>query len=86
MEEELEVALNFLRRTTTSIAKPRPYVIAISYSKEKVEIKPQLVIEKPLQSISASRLMEEGELQQPVVEEQPQLIHASKLVEEEELQ
>jgi len=29
LEEELEVALKFLRRTTTSIAKPRPYVIVI---------------------------------------------------------
>jgi hypothetical protein len=51
-----------------------------------VEIGPQLVIEEQLQSISASRPVEEEELQQPIVEEQLQLVHVSRLVEEKELQ
>jgi hypothetical protein len=38
LEEELEVALNFLRKTNTSIAKPIPQVIVISNSEEEVEV------------------------------------------------
>ncbi len=47
LEEELEEALNFLRRTTTSTSKPTPQVIVIS-DLEEVEIKLQLVIEEQL--------------------------------------
>jgi hypothetical protein len=41
LEEELEVALNFLRRPTTFTTKPTPQVIVISNLKEEVEIKPR---------------------------------------------
>ncbi len=39
LEEELEIALNFLRKTTTSTTKPTPQVIVILYLKEEVDIK-----------------------------------------------
>jgi hypothetical protein len=48
LEEELKIALNFLRITITSIVKPTPQVIVISYSKEEVDIRPQLVVEEQL--------------------------------------
>lgn len=50
-----------------------------------MEIRPQLAIDEQLQTVSASRPMEEGELQQHVVEEQPQLVLVLRLVEKEEL-
>jgi hypothetical protein len=40
LEEELEVALNFIRKTTTSTTKLTPQIIVISYSDEEVEITP----------------------------------------------
>jgi hypothetical protein len=71
LEEELKVALNFLRRTTISTTKLAPHVIVISYSKKEEDIKPQLAIEEQLQLVFTSRPMGKGELQQPIVEEQP---------------
>jgi hypothetical protein len=47
LEEELEEALDFLKRTTTSTSKPTPQVIVISDLKE-VETKLQLVVEEQL--------------------------------------
>jgi hypothetical protein len=44
LEEELEVALNFLRKTTTFTTKPIPQVIIISDLEEEVEVGPQLVV------------------------------------------
>jgi hypothetical protein len=61
LEEELKIAFNFLKNTTTSTTKPTLQVIVILDSKEEVEILPQFY---------ASRPMEEEELQQDVVEEQ----------------
>jgi hypothetical protein len=49
--EELEVALNFLKRTITFTATSAPQVIIISNLKEEVEIIPQLVVEKQLEPI-----------------------------------
>ncbi len=69
--EEIEVTLNFLRRTITSIIKPAPHVIIILDSKEEMEIRPQPIVDEQLQLVFALRLVEEGELQQPVVEEHP---------------
>jgi hypothetical protein len=46
--------MNFLKRTTTSIAKLALQVIVISYSEEEMEIGPQTVIEEQLQSVFAS--------------------------------
>jgi hypothetical protein len=62
LEEELEATLNFLRRTTTSTTKPTLQVIIISDSNEEVGNGPQLVIEEQLQSVFASRHVEEEEL------------------------
>jgi cell division protein FtsX len=86
LEKELEATLNFLKRTITSTAKPIPQVIVISNSKEKVEIRPQPVVEEISQSIHVLRPMEEVKLQQHVIEEQPQLIPILRLVEEKKLQ
>jgi len=86
LEEELEVAQNFLKRTTTSIAKPIPHVIVISNLEEEVEIRSQFVVEEISQLVSTSRPVEEGELQQPIVEEQPRLILVPRPVEGKELQ
>jgi hypothetical protein len=86
LEEELEAALNILKRTIMFTTKLVPHVIVISDSKEEVEIRPQPIIEEISQLVLASRSMEEGELQQPVVEEQPQLVLVPKHVEEKELQ
>ncbi len=69
MEEELKVALNSLRRTTTSTTKPAPRVIIISNLKEEVEIEPQHVIEEQLQIIFTLGPVEEEELQQLVAKE-----------------
>jgi len=60
LEKELKATLNFLRRTTTFIAKLVPQIIVISNSKEEMEIKLQLVIEEQLQSICALRCVEKG--------------------------
>ncbi len=49
LEEELDVTLNFLRITTTSIAKLTPHVIVISDSKENMEIRLEPIIEEQLQ-------------------------------------
>jgi uncharacterized protein YheU (UPF0270 family) len=46
LEEELEVALNFLKRTITFTIKQAPQVIVISNLEEEVEIKPQPIVEK----------------------------------------
>jgi hypothetical protein len=46
LEEELERALNFLRRTITSTSKPTAQVIIISDLEEEVEIRLQLVVEE----------------------------------------
>jgi hypothetical protein len=46
LEEELKVALNFLRRIAISIAKPVLHVTIILNSKEEVEIGPQPIIEE----------------------------------------
>jgi hypothetical protein len=54
--------------------KPILQVIVISDLEEEVEIRPQHVVEEISQLVLVSRLVEEGELQQPIVEEQPQLI------------
>ncbi len=62
LEEELEVTLNFLKRTIIFITKPASQVIIISNLEEEVEIRPQIVIKKQLQSIFASKPMEEEEL------------------------
>lgn len=62
LEEELEVTLNFLKRTIIFITKPASQVIIISNLEEEVEIRPQIVIKEQLQSIFASRSMEEEEL------------------------
>jgi hypothetical protein len=40
LEEEVEVTLNFLRRTITFTVKPTPQVIVILDSKEEMEIRP----------------------------------------------
>jgi hypothetical protein len=69
LEEELKVALNSLRRTTTSTTKPAPRVIIISNLKEEVEIEPQHVIEEQLQIIFTLGPVEEEELQQLVAKE-----------------
>jgi hypothetical protein len=50
--------LNFLRKTTTSIAKLVPQVIVIS-DLEEMEVRPQHVVEEQLQLIFTLRLMEE---------------------------
>jgi hypothetical protein len=60
LKEELEATLNFLNRTTTSIAKPTPHVILISNSKEEMEIKLEPVVEEQLRSVFASRHVEGG--------------------------
>jgi hypothetical protein len=46
LEEELEATLNFLRKTTIFTTKLAPHVIVISYSKEEVEIRPQLDVKE----------------------------------------
>jgi hypothetical protein len=46
LQEELQVALNFLRITTTSTPTPTPQVIVISNLEEEVEIIPQFVVEE----------------------------------------
>ncbi len=51
-----------------------------------MEIRPQPIVEKQLQSIPASRPVEEEDLQQPIVEEQPQLVLTSRPVEKKKLQ
>ncbi len=85
MEEELETTLNFLRKTTTFIAKLVPQVIVILDSKEKVKVGPQLVVEEQLQSIFVLKPMEEEKLQL-VVYEQPQPIPTLRPMEEKKLQ
>ncbi len=70
LEEELKIAFNFLKNTTTSTTKPTLQVIVILDSKEEVEILPQFVVEEQIEQFYASRPMEEEELQQDVVEEQ----------------
>jgi hypothetical protein len=62
LEKELEVALNFLKRTATSTTKPILQIIIISDSEEEVEIGPQSVVEEQVQSIFASTPVEEEEL------------------------
>ncbi len=51
LEEELKVALNFLRNTITSTTKPTPQVIVILDSKEEVEILPQFVVEEQTKQV-----------------------------------
>jgi hypothetical protein len=85
LEEELETTLNFLRKTTTFIAKLVPQVIVILDSKEKVKVGPQLVVEEQLQSIFVLKPMEEEKLQL-VVYEQPQPIPTLRPMEEKKLQ
>ncbi len=48
LEEELKIALNFLKRTTTTIASPTltPQVIIISNSREEVETLFQPIVEE----------------------------------------
>ncbi len=48
LEEELEVALNFLKRTITFTATLAPQVIVILDLEEEVEIIPQPIIEEQL--------------------------------------
>jgi hypothetical protein len=60
--KELEVALNFLKKIATFIAKPIPQVIVILDSKEEVEVGPQSIVEEQLQSVSTLRLVGEEEL------------------------
>jgi uncharacterized protein affecting Mg2+/Co2+ transport len=62
LEKELKATLIFKRKTTTSTTKLVPHVIVISDSKEKVEIKPQLVVEEQPQLVPIPRPMEEKEL------------------------
>ncbi len=62
MEKELEVALNFLKVTTTSTTKPILQIIIISDSEEEVEIGPQFVVEEQVQLVFASTPVEEEEL------------------------
>jgi hypothetical protein len=69
LEKELKVTLKCLRKPITSITKLVPQVIIISNSTEEVEIRPQHAIGEQLQSVFASRHVEEEELQQLVVEE-----------------
>jgi hypothetical protein len=62
LEKELEVALNFLKVTTTSTTKPILQIIIISDSEEEVEIGPQFVVEEQVQLVFASTPVEEEEL------------------------
>ncbi len=66
MEEELEVALNFLRKTITSTTKPIPQVIVILNLEEEVEVGPQPVTQEQPQPVPKSRPVEEKKLQQPM--------------------
>jgi hypothetical protein len=53
LEKELKATMNFQRGTITVIAKLTPQVIVILYSKEEVEIRPQLVVEEHPQLVLA---------------------------------
>jgi hypothetical protein len=68
LKEELKIALNFLRRTTTTITSPTltPQVIIISNSREEVEILFQPIVEEQSKQTFKPRPMEEIELQQHV--------------------
>jgi hypothetical protein len=46
LEKELETTINFLRRTTTSIAKLVPHVIVILNLQEEADIKLQPMVEE----------------------------------------
>ncbi len=67
--------MNFLRVTTTSIAKPIPQVIIISNLEEEVEVRPQPTVEEQLQLVSTLRPMEEEELQHVVQNNHNQFLH-----------
>ncbi len=59
---ELEVAFNFLWRTTTSIETLTPQVIIISKEEEEVEILSQLIVDKQLEQAPKPKPVEEEEL------------------------
>jgi hypothetical protein len=48
LEKKLDIRLNFLKKTITSIAKPIPQVIIILDSEEEVEVGPQPIIKEQL--------------------------------------
>ncbi len=66
MEKKLEIALNFLKKTTISTRNPKPQVIVISNSEEEVEVGPQLVVWEQPQPVLESILVEKKELKQPI--------------------
>ncbi len=59
MEEELEVALNFKKKTTTFTTKPIPQAIIILDSEEEVEVGAQPIVQEQPQPIPESRPAEE---------------------------
>ncbi len=66
MEEELEVTLNFLRKTTTFTTKRIPQVIVISNLEEEVEVGPQPIVHEQLQPVLESKHVEKKKLQEPM--------------------
>jgi len=66
LEKKLEIAVNFLKKTTISTRNPKPQVIVISNSEEEVEVGPQLVVWEQPQPVLESILVEKKELKQPI--------------------